>query len=244
MKNLPGGSFVYGYRESLTTRTVNAFKMDVTEVTVAAYRECVAAGKCSSPCTAEWCNWDVADKDNHPINCVDYHQADEFCAWHGKRLPTEEEWEYAARGTDGRTYPWGNDAPGTQLCWMRGEDHFSFSDLKRARELPVRQPSLSMPAPGSCPIGSFPSGNSPFGLMDMGGNVMEWTSTRDGDGRVGRGGAWPDEDPDFSRSSYRALFMSTDRLNHLGFRCAMSLSLATAESPASGKRKRGRRGTQ
>jgi formylglycine-generating enzyme required for sulfatase activity len=160
MARTPGGTFVMGsesiYADEKPVHrvTVAAFSMDVTDVTTAAYGACVRAGKCSEPGAGDYCNWGKGDRQNHPINCVDWNQATAYCAYAGKRLPTEEEWEYAARGTDGRTYPWGNEAPSNQLCWNRGA----------SKE-------------GTCVVGSHPSGASPFGLQDMAGNVWQWTSS-------------------------------------------------------------------
>jgi formylglycine-generating enzyme required for sulfatase activity len=183
--------------------TVNAFEMDVTEVTVRAYDACVRAGVCRSGTTGGWCNEDRRGRAEHPINCVDWDQARTYCEWVGKRLPTEEEWEYAAVGTDGRTYPWGNDAPVRQLCWKQSY--------------------------GTCAVGSFAAGDSPFGLHDMAGNVWEWTASgisedyskpRDPSRPVYRGGSWDIGVPVDVRSAFREADPKTTSAGMLGFRCA------------------------
>lgn len=172
---------------------VNAFSMDVTEVTAGAYQACVKADGCLAADTRESCNYGRAERSSHPINCVSWLDAGAYCAWAGKRLPTEEEWEYAARGAEGRRYPWGSDAPGAQLCWDRGDR-------------------------GTCAVGSFPAGV--FGLRDMAGNVWEWTSSRWSSDRVMRGGSWSSSDPAWVRGSYRSRARPSVRFLHVGFRCA------------------------
>ena len=85
--------------------------MAKTEVTVRQYRTCVDAKVCSKPETRQdHCNWDKRGKEDHPVNCINWHQAKAYCESVGKRLPTEAEWEKAARGIDGEVYPWG-DSP-------------------------------------------------------------------------------------------------------------------------------------
>ena len=159
-----------------------------------------------------YCNWQKPDRDRHPVNCVDWKHAGEYCAFAGKRLPTEEEWEFAARGADGRKYPWGPAAPAAQLCW-NGEG----SDVGKGN----RQ--------GTCPVASYPSGASPFGAYDMAGNVWEWTADaycpygRKGCGderRVIRGGAWNNLVPQYVRAQDRATEAAESRPENVGFRCA------------------------
>ncbi len=211
MVRIPAGVFMMGSNDGGADEKpvhqvrVSTFEMDVTEVTVGAYRACVNAGRCGQPGTERNCNWaQSSGKENHPINCVDWNQATAYCGFVGKRLPTEEEWEYAARGTDGRTYSWGNGAPGGQLCWNGGQK-------------------------GTCEVGSYPSGDSPFGLHDMAGNVWEWTSSgysadysknRANGSRVLRGGGWSDSNPGFVRGAFRFGVAPSVRLFNLGFRCA------------------------
>ena len=177
---------------------VAAFTIDRTEVTVAAYEACVSAGACSATDSGEFCNAGRPDRATHPVNCVDWHQASAYCAWAGKRLPTEQEWEYAARGDDARGFPWGNEEVGARACWNRWSSRL-----------------------GTCPVGSHPRGASPFGVLDMAGNVGEWTaSEHEAGARVDRGGSWHDALPVALRSVTRHGSAPTDRDGDLGLRCA------------------------
>jgi serine/threonine-protein kinase len=188
---------------------LDAFFIDVTEVTVTHYRWCVAVGDCDNAHLTEqsndgrefkedkFCNWDTVGRANHPINCVGWSQADAFCKWAGKRLPTEEEWEKAARGTDGRIYPWGKKPPSCQLAVVKDDD---YGCGRRS----------------TWPAGSKPAGKSPYGVMNMGGNVGEWVSDRSV-----RGGAWLYPKAAWLRVSHRA-GKFPGRGSFIGFRCARS----------------------
>ena len=206
--SIPAGTFTMGDADNTEKAgmvTVSAFFMDVTEVTTEAYAACVASNKCTAAYTNGYCNAGVAGRENHPINCVDWNQATAYCAAQGRRLPTEEEWEYAARGTDGRIYPWGNTTPTNQLCWDGAGNDLGAGNRK-----------------STCAVASFPAGNSPFGLSDMSGNVWEWTSSADGTNRVNRGGGWYYDSPSYVRSAFRYGSDPSFQDAFLGFRCAGS----------------------
>jgi formylglycine-generating enzyme required for sulfatase activity len=210
---IPAGTFQMGStngesdEQPVHAVTLAAYELDEFEVTVSQYAACVGAGGCTAANTGGACNAGRSGRANHPINCADWNQATAYCGWAGKRLPTEEEWEYAARGTDGREYPWGNAAPGNQLCWSGG----------------------GTPQDSTCAVGSYPSGKSPFGVQDMSGNVWEWVSSLytsnyssqpTGTARVNRGGGWGGHAASSVRSAYRGYDASSFQINNLGFRCA------------------------
>jgi formylglycine-generating enzyme len=215
-----GGSYTMGGRQRHCTEcsrrtdrvTVNPFSLDVTEVTVNAYGACVSAGVCAPPSTEGFtcigcagCNWGRGRREDHPVNCVDWRKAGAYCAFQQKRLPTEEEWEWAARGAQrGLEYPWGNEPPSEggpppALCWE------------------MQAPELH----GTCRVGSYPSGNSPDGLQDLSGNVREWTSTpADGGEYVVRGVGWIIVGGADASSAVRSTQAPSEQAVDLGFRCA------------------------
>ncbi len=135
---------------------LDAFWIDRTEVTNAMYAKCVAAGACEPPWSRNSYTFHAyyGDPrfDNYPAAWMNWPAAKAYCEWAGRRLPTEAEWEKAARGTDGRLYPWGNTAPNSQLL------NFS-ANLGDTTE-----------------VGSYPAGASPYGALDMAGNLWEWVA--------------------------------------------------------------------
>lgn len=167
MVEVPGGMFTMGsnsfWPDAMPERQVDvaAFWIDETEVTVDEYSQCVMDGAaCSSPGMTFNCNWGVAGREDHPVNCVTWEQAMAYCVWMGARLPTEAEWEKAARGDDARSYPWG-PMPSPTCDYVVAEDDRGVDGCGTGATLPV---------------GSKPMGASPYGAQDMSGNVSEWVA--------------------------------------------------------------------
>jgi formylglycine-generating enzyme required for sulfatase activity len=215
--------------------TLSGYCIDQTEVTVKAYGACVAAGKCSAADlkVSRYCN--RGDRPAHPVNCVDRDQAAAYCKWVDKRLPTEAEWEYAARGADGRKYPWGNEAPSAKRLNACGSECVAM--VKRDEK--QQSPAMYTAADGwetTAPVGSFPASASPFGVLDMAGNVWEWTADwfsgysgtaatnpqgpTAGATRVFRGGGWGTFWADQVSTSHRVWEMPAYSNEMIGFRCA------------------------
>jgi formylglycine-generating enzyme required for sulfatase activity len=210
MIKIPGGSFNMGSSDGQVDEKpvkpvmIQAFEMDLHEVTLENYMACVDDNACTLPDVDHFCVWGRQDKLNHPMNCVDWPQATAYCAWRKKRLPTEEEWEYAARGTDGRAYPWGKPPAPADLC-------------------------INRPKKGTCEADKVPV-DTAWGLKGMAGNVWEWTSSgynedyskrREKERHVYRGGSWYEEKLEDMRATTRnRRAPPQDRLDYLGFRCA------------------------
>jgi formylglycine-generating enzyme required for sulfatase activity len=157
--------------------TVGSFCMSRLEVTVAQYQSCVTAGMCIATKNDTTCNATYPDRNTHPINCISFPRALAYCNWTNGRLPTEEEWEFAARGTDGRRYPWGNSPPTAQLLNACGDECVTAAANAATPDTKIALYSGNDGWVGTAPVGSYPRGASPFGLLDMAGNVYEWTSS-------------------------------------------------------------------
>jgi len=209
---------------------VSPYSIDRVEVTVASWRACVQAGACSPAPLA------VADerflKPNLPITSVTWGEAAAYCGWRGARLPTEAEWERAARGTDGRVWPWGNVLKPNAFNHGR----FAGPDDAGSDFVALIRPDASDGATFLSPVGAHPDGASPEGIYDMAGNVMEWTADYyrpespqsssvvnphgpdAGAMRSLRGGSWR-QPPFFARTSYREAAAPDTRSTEVGFRC-------------------------
>jgi antitoxin component YwqK of YwqJK toxin-antitoxin module len=173
---LEGGKYQMGHVDARGNRprkvSVSPFYLSRTEVTVEQYRKCVDARACIAPRTGSVCNWGLSGRAAHPVNCVSWDQADAFAKWAKARLPTQEEWEYAARsGGKTQDYPWGN-APATCAFAVLHEKDDGCGQNRTWR---------------AC---SKERGVSQQGICDLAGNVSEWVSTKKKKYRVFRGGSW------------------------------------------------------
>ena len=216
---VPAGEFLMGstddegVRDERPQRKVylDGYWMYKTEVTVAQYRKFCEATNREMPEAPEW-GW----KEDHPVVNVSWHDAVDYAKWAGASLPTEAQWEKAARGTDGRVFPWGNE-------WDAG----------------ACANSVSWSLKGTKPVGSCPAGASPYGCVDMAGNAWEWCADwydeayygneapsrnppgpASGGVRVLRGGSWSDDSSVYFRCAYRYGYAPDYRYSFIGFRCS------------------------
>ncbi len=258
---VPEGNFQMGsndgpdYEKPSHTVWLDAFWIDQIEVTNAQFEKFVNESNYETDAeTADWsyvfdvssgkwpkvagANWrhpqgptsNLDGLENHPVAYMSWNDADAYCRWAGRRLPSEAEWEKAARGTDHRLYPWGNQKPGKNLL--------NFAD--KAIPLGWSDKATDDDYPFTSPVGHYPEGASPYGALDMAGNVWEWvndwfdpnyylsqttwrnpTGPSARAGKVLRGGSWYDSG-NVSRSSFRLAYFPMDWYAYYGFRCAVS----------------------
>ncbi|MBI5842071.1 MAG: formylglycine-generating enzyme family protein [Chloroflexi bacterium] len=252
MVYVPEGEFKMGSEAGMTderplhTVFLDAFWLDQTEITNEMYGNCVGAGQCKEPNSTVY--FDDPAYANHPVASVSWVDAGNYCAWAGRRLPTEAEWEKAASwdpiANEQRVYPWGNEYDCTK-------GNFDDEIQLDASLMPDTAPNCDGFAHSS-PVGSFPEGASAYGALDMGGNVWEWVndafievdpinasiqnyyavspaSNPQGvdpaitDYRGMRGGSW-NFTFGFGRAAYRLWYGLDDSYDGVGFRCASSIT--------------------
>ena len=253
MALVPGGTFLMGSESGFPDEApvhrvrVEPFYLGLTEVTVADYQRCVDEGHCAPASTrASWpelfpneadawsqfCNAHVSARAQHPINCVEWGLADAYCRAHGWRLPTEEEFEFAARGgAEERTFPWGEQPPDeTRLNACGPECSPLVSAIRGSGWLHLYE--RPDPWGGTSPVGSFPAGRGRWGHLDLSGNVWEWTSTLYcpyenpgcfSDERVVRGSGFLQVNLLKTRATRRNQDTEWHASGDSGFRCATSL---------------------
>jgi sulfatase modifying factor 1 len=210
--------------------TVPGFWLGTTDVTVAAYAACAQARTCATDAQSrdeqkDRCNWKHQRLD-HPMNCVTWSEAVAFCDWLHGHLPTSAQWEYAAAsGVAGRRYPWG-DAPvdGTRAnyCDKRCPEALGTDgkNLARWEQRGLIDHTGDDGYAATSPVGSYPAGATPWGLLDMAGNLWQWTATEAAGGqREVRGGSW-DNAPASLRIDRRLPWPATSADAGMGFRCA------------------------
>ncbi len=254
MQRVEGASFLMGSPADGETPSdespahelrVGAFCMDVTEVTIGDYARCDGCQPLEHSVRAEgltpnaigfwsqFCN--RSDAEDHPVNCIDWQRANAYCEAMGKRLPTEAEWELAARGPDGKRFPWGDAPPSSERLNACGEECSRMLSERLAKTGRGSWPKMYAGddgAPATAPVAAHAAGATPAGVYDLAGNVWEWTSSHYcryddpdcGDSRrVIRGGGWDTVESQDVRAARRLPSAPSARSWSVGFRCAKSL---------------------
>ena len=227
MVYVPEGEFTMGSTDSdadddespVREVRLDAYWIDKYEVSNGQYQKCVNAGKCTKPRSTDSSTrssyYGNTEYDDFPVIYVSWHQAKAYCEWAGGSLPTEAQWEKAARGKNGRKYPWGDESPNSNLV--------NYGEIKG----------------DTTAVGSYPRGASPYGAMDMAGNVWEWVEDwykysydqsqidnpdgpSNGGKRVFRGGSWFNYDRDIRSANRNGSFSPTVTSLNIGFRCVSS----------------------
>ena len=230
---VPKGEFSMGPNGSGPEHVVylDDYYIDKYEVTNALYGACVNTSVCQPPTSNASSSrpsyFGNPEFSSYPVIYVTWYMANTFCQWRGARLPTEAEWEKASRGTDGRIYPWGNTFNGNFL---------NFCDVNCPR--PWANKEYNDGYADTAPVGSYPKGASPYGVLDMAGNVYEWvadwysenyysaslvtnpTGPSSGQGKIMKGGAWSDAAS--TNATSQVNFSPSSSFDFAGFRCARS----------------------
>ena len=224
---------------------LGAYWIDQTEVTNAMYEKCVAAGTCVPPLYEYSYNrtsyYGDPEFDGYPVILVNWDQAQAYCEWAGRRLPTEAEWEKAARGTDGRLFPWGNQGAAGNLL--------NFADANSVFYFGWADTTVDDGHEETAPAGNYPDGASPYGTLDMAGTVWEWVADwysdsyyarspyenpqgpSSGSIRVLRGGSWMEDVSGVRAAKREDTFGPDFQDSSVGFRCAFSPESSRATTP-------------
>lgn len=237
MIEVPAGEFWMGSRGSDANPRrrvyVDRYSIDRVEVTAAEYASCVARGACGKAKTGGACSSDVSGKEMHPINCVTWAQAKSYCEFVGKRLPSEVEWEKAARGGEEVRFPWGDSWPPPVRSGNLADE-----SARRAHPFWVIIDGYDDGFAETAPVGSFSGPVALFGARDMAGNVQEWTDdlylerapSRTPQKRAKeatvlravRGSSYGHHRPDDLAVTRRSAYRADVASEHIGFRCARS----------------------
>lgn len=193
MVTVHGGVVTIINEDTKHTESVKEFVIDKYEVSRGDYKSFVNKTGRKKP--KDWKVFGYDEKlSNHPVTYVTFNDAKAFCTWLDKDLPTEAQWQLAASGTENFTYPWGND-------FKIGMSNTSTSKLRT-----------------TSPVTSYPEGTSPYGALNMAGNVWEWTTTEDGRNMIVKGGSWGLSHT-IATTTNKALYPKEASTNNIGFRC-------------------------